>query len=89
MCVPRFHLPSAVLHTRCVTAWQIFCVFIFLIAVSLFGTLISQLNEIVASQAMLDVSLVLFATWQWHLVYGGVETLLGMEHRMEGAKLHL
>jgi len=28
---------------------QVFCVFIFLTAVSLFGTLISQLNEIVAS----------------------------------------
>jgi hypothetical protein len=29
---------------------QIYCVFLFLAAVSLFGTLISQLNEIVAAQ---------------------------------------
>ncbi len=29
---------------------QIFCVFMFLIAISLFGTLISQLNEIVAAR---------------------------------------
>jgi hypothetical protein len=29
---------------------QIFCIFLFLTAVSLFGTLISQLNEIVAKQ---------------------------------------
>ena len=29
---------------------QIFCVFMFLIAISFFGTLISQLNEIVAAR---------------------------------------
>ena len=32
---------------------QVFCIFLFLTAASLFGTLISQLNEIVAAQTAL------------------------------------
>ena len=31
---------------------QIYCVFLFCVAASLFGTLISQVNEIVAAQAL-------------------------------------
>jgi hypothetical protein len=37
------------LTSWCCVGWQAFCVFLFLAAVSLFGTLISQLNEIFAS----------------------------------------
>ena len=31
---------------------QVYCIFLFCVAASLFGTLISQVNEIVAAQAM-------------------------------------
>jgi hypothetical protein len=54
---------------------QIFCMVIFSIAVSLFGTLISQLNEIVASTAR---------TWGGAGRGGGVGGLRGEERAGQG-----
>jgi hypothetical protein len=36
---------------------QLFCIFLFLFAASLFGTIISQVNEIVAQQASMTKEL--------------------------------
>ena len=53
---------------------QVFCIFLFLTAVSLFGTLISQLNEIVAKQTSqtkeLDSNLELYLDIKPRSVFG-------------------
>ncbi len=55
---------------------QIYCVFLFLAAVSLFGTLISQLNEILAAQTNqikeLENTLVSYITINPRCLAGGV-----------------
>lgn len=37
--------------------WQVYCIFLFLTAASLFGTIISQINEILVAQAEMSKEL--------------------------------
>ena len=68
---------------------QVFCIFLFLTAVSLFGTLISQLNEIVAKQTSqtkeLDYNLELYLDIQPRWMLRGN----GCQHWLESDRIRL